>query len=288
MRRILTYTVLALAMATAGCSDNTEEPGCDQTWGYAQVTGVARDFDGAPMDSAEVEFFVANDSHCPSEAGDFVHSGITDENGNFEVLLRVANARGERCVRGRVARSEAVAERLVRFSTDCDPPVPTFELDLIATPSAVIPTDLRISLYRLHSCGMGPHYQVLVDATGSIQFEGINNTIVSSAVGSAELTALARLYRAFENLGYWNIKTLYSPEECSFYATDIHYSSTSLRADGREHAVLHDHGCCGIPVFDDLTDLECTIDDVLGTIQWTGSEAAPCGWAPGRVCPPTE
>ena len=288
-RGALVCLALAFGMSTAGCNDTVETPQCEHFWGYARVTGIAQDFDGVPMDSAGVEFVVADGSDCPSDFGPVIHRGTSDEEGRFDVVLWVADAKGERCVRGRVVRSEAVSEGLVEFTSDCDDvPPANLALDLTATPSAVIPTDLRITLYRQGSLGVGPHYQVAVDATGSIEFEGINNTIVSSAEGSVDPTALARLYRAFENIGYWDIKSLYEPEECSPYRFDVHSSSTSLRANGREHWVGHDHGCCGVPIYDDLTGLECEIDTALGTIQWTGSEALPCVWGPGQVCPPSE
>jgi hypothetical protein len=108
-------------------------------------------------------------------------------------------------------------------------------------------------------------------------FEAIDNCVVPGiSDGAIDLVSLARLYFAFEDIGYWDIKTIYEHDECTVYGYDVHYCSTRMTANGRTHRVIHDHGCRGIAVLDSLTGLECEVDSVLGTTQWTGIDAWPC------------
>lgn len=166
----------------------------------------------------------------------------------------------------------------VEFVSDCEvgtsPGV--LELDLVATPEAVIPPDLLITLYRLHAFS-GPHYSVSVDQNGSVRFEPFHDTLVDEvATGQVALTKLARLYRAFERMGFWPIKAVHNVEECELYTYDVHYATTSVRAKGNTHTVFHDHGCSGVSELNSMTSLECLIGDVLKTVQWTGTDASPC------------
>jgi hypothetical protein len=98
-------------------------------------------------------------------------------------------------------------------------------LDLVATPTAVIPPDLQIELYRLHAWA-GPNYLVSVDHDGAVRFEPFHDTLVDEiASGRVDLTILARLYRRFEDSGYWDIQSIHEMDECESYAFDIHYAS---------------------------------------------------------------
>jgi hypothetical protein len=278
-------------LAPTGCSDRVEDPGCDLFLGSAIVKGVAHDFDGFPVAKSHVEFAISDTAQCGPEFQWTAGHGETDEDGHFEVLLHSGNTDGVRCVFGRVAGSDSISIGRVKFTSDCrrSEPIEHVELNLFATPSAMIPADLAIRLYRLHAHGAGPHYSVSVQADGYVQYEGLDSVIVEGfADTTIDLISVARLYRAFEPFGYWDIKTLYREDECDFYIFDIHYASTSLRANGKEHCVVHDHGCCGIPELEQLTYLECKIDTVLGTSRWTGSWAKPCGWPPGQICPPSQ
>ena len=289
MRNLLTFIIL-IALAT-GCSDNTEEPVCDQFTGYANVNGVVRDFDGIPLGSAQVEFAMICEGDDMSDYGPIVGRGVSKENGEFDVKLRSGNTEGEQCVVGRVARSDTVSIGKVTFVSDCDPDKPqhSVTLDLVATPAAVIPLDLQIALYRLPPFTSGPHYSVWVDAAGTVTFEGLNNCVVTGvAEGTVELSSVARLYRKFQNVAFWNIKSVHIEDECTQYIFDRHVASTALVAMGSKHSVNHDYGCCGISELESLTDLECSIDEFLETLKWTGSEASPCVLPAGHYCPPSE
>jgi hypothetical protein len=286
MRKLLTFMLAALA--SMGCDDSTDIPQCDLFLGSATVSGVVKDLDGFPVARAVVEFAVSDTARCTTDFGSPAGHGETDENGNFEVLLQSGNAVGPRCVFGRAARSDSMSLGRVYFTSDCNrsEPVHKVELNLIATPSAAIPEDLEITLYRLHGSGVGPHYRVSVQADGYVEYQGIDSVLVEGfADTTIELISVARLYRAFEAIGYWSISELYDREECDPHIFDVHYAMTSLAANGKEHFVLHDHGCCGIPALYSLTHLECKIDTVLNTTRWTGSWPRPCGWPPGQVCP---
>lgn len=288
-RMILAYGMfVALVM---GCNESIEDPTtCDEFVGSATVSGIVRDFDGVVLPNAVVEIAVADVNECESRFGRIVARGLTDDEGKFVVTLRPVNTEGEHCVFGRVAGSESVSKGRVDFVSECAEKEPSevLRLDLVATVSAIIPRDLQIALYRLHSHNNGPHYQVSVDAVGRVLFDGIDNALVEGVtIGKVEQETVARLYRAFEDVRYWDIKTFYPRSECSHYGFDVHYAGTSLRAHGREHRVSNDHGCCGVPELELLAELECTIDSVLETQKWTGSEAAPCRWRPGAVCPPS-
>ncbi len=288
MRKIL--TIILVTLTSTGCSDSVEEPGCDLFLGSATASGAVHDFDGFPVANADVEFAISDTAQCRPDFQRIVGQGQTDENGNFEVLLQCGNITGVRCVFGRVARSDSISVGRVKFTSDCrrTEPIDNVELNLVATPPAVIPVDLEITLYRLHGLGAGPHYRVSVQADGYIEYEGIDSvTVEGFADTTIELISVARLYRAFEAIGYWSIKGLYEMERCDPYIFDVHYATTSLTANGKKHSVIHDHGCCGISLLDSLTHLECKIDTVLSTTRWTGSWARPCGWPPGQVCPPS-
>jgi hypothetical protein len=288
MRKILTLIILTLA--STGCGDSGEEPRCDLFLGSAAVSGVVYDFDEFPISNADVEFTISDTAQCRPDFQSIVGRGKTDEDGNFDVLLQSGNIVGVRCVFGRVARSDSISVGRVKFTSDCrrTEPIDTVELNLIATPPALIPLDLEITLYRLHAHAVGPHYRVSVQADGYTEYEGLNSvTVEGFADTTIDLMSVARLYRAFEAIGYWNIKESYEMEECDPYIFDVHYAATSLTANGKTHFVAHDHGCCGISALEPLTHLECKIDTVLSTERWTGSWAQPCGWSPGQVCPPS-
>jgi hypothetical protein len=283
-------TCILVAAVASSCAESVEEPDCDEFSGNAIVTGVVLDFDGIPLGNAQVEFALFGAGDNPNDFGLIVGQGTSDEAGAFEVELRAANTEGKQSVIGRVVRSDTSSAGLVEFTSDCEPDTPyhELELDLIATPSAVIPPDLKIGLYRRHSHNVGPHYGVSVDAAGVVDFEGYDNVIKPGiANGLVSLFTVARLYRELEYIQIWNIEQHYDINECSLYFYDVHYASIGLIANGRGHSVWHDHGCCGVPELEPLADIECRIDDLLETIQWTGSAAEPCGWPPGQVCPPS-
>jgi hypothetical protein len=232
------------------------------------------------MAGAEVEFTISDIKLCVAERRNVIGRGQTDAEGRFEVVLQSGNVVGERCVFGWVARSDSVSTGSVKFTSDCrrTEPVHEVEINLIATPSAMLPEDLVISLYRLHGLGHGPHYSVAVEADGSVHYQGIDSVaVVGLADTTVALLAVARLYREFVDIGYWDIKEMYDRvEDCSSYSTDVHYASTSVVANGVTKRVIHDHGCRGIPVLDSLTRLECKIDSVLCSERWTGTWSWPC------------
>jgi len=262
------------------CDESVEDPGCDLFMGSATVFGVARDVDGNVMVDAEVEFTIEVTNRCVADQRSVLGRGKTDADGSYEVLLQTGNTVGERCVFGWVARSDSVSTGRVKFTSDCrrTEPVDQVELDLVATPPAMIPQDLVISLYRLHGLGHGPHYSVAVDAAGNVNYEGIDSVaVLGLADTTVAILSVARLYREFVDLGYWKIKEMYDREDdCTSYSTDIHYASTSVIANGVTKRVIHDHGCRGIPVLDSLTRLEYKIDSVLCSERWTGTWSWPC------------
>jgi hypothetical protein len=275
-----TTTLIMTLLVIVACDESVEDPGCDLFIGSATVVGVARDIDGEVMADAEVEFTISNAEPCVAERRNVIGQGRTDADGRYEVLLKAGNIVGEWCVFGWVVRSDSVSTGRVKFTSDCrrNEPVDEVELDLVATPSAMIPEDLVISLYRLHGLGHGPHYSVAVDAAGNVHYQGIDSVAV---LGQADTTVailpVARLYRDFVDIGYWNIKEIYDREDdCTSYSTDIHYASTSVVANGVTKRVIHDHGCRGITVLDSLTRLECKIDSVLCTERWLGQWSRPC------------
>lgn len=279
MKKLAMLAVAAIALVFGACEDSVENPGCDLFTCSATVTGVAYDFEGEPLAGADVEFTMADTSRCDADFRGIVGRGQTGMDGGYEVTLRAGNTVGTRCVFGRVVGSDATTSGRVRFTSDCQrtEPVYEIELDLVLPAVSVLPADFSLTLYRLHSFNMGPHYTVGVKASGRILFEPIDNCLVSEPTeATIDLVSLVRLYNAFEDIGYWHIKTLYDREECEQYSTDVHYCSMRLKANGRSHDVIHDHGCRGIAVLDSLTELECDVDSVLGTIQWTGIDAWPC------------
>lgn len=271
--------MISIVLALGGCDESVEDPGCDLFTGSATASGVAYDFEGLPLGGADVEFTIADTMRCEADFRGIVGRGRTDVDGRYEVALRAGNLVGTRCVFGRVVGSDSISADRVRFTSDCNrsEPVYNVELDLVLPAASVIPSDFALSLYRLHGLGLGPHYTVMVDASGRVMFEPIDNCLVDEvAEGSIDLVPLARLYYAFEDIGYWNIKTIHEQDDCEIYSYDVHYCSTAMTANGESHHVIHDHGCRGVAVLDSLTELECEVDRVLGSIQWTGVDAWPC------------
>lgn len=279
MRTVLTL-ILTLLAATS-CDESVEDPGCDVFSGSATVTGAVHDFEGRPLPNADLEFTISDTSRCSADFRQVFGRGKTDTLGRYDVLVQSDQTVGMRCVFGRVARSDSISLGRVNFTSDCRRAKPANEvlLDLVATPSAVIPEDLEITLRRSPPFHQGPMYSVSVDAHGFVEFEGISGvTVVGKADSTVALDVVARLYRAFEEIGYWHIKEIYRPDECVRYGFDNHHAGTSVVANGRTKQVLHDHGCYGIPVLDSLTRLECRIDTVLSTEVWVGSWP----WGPCR------
>lgn len=179
--RPLLILVLAVpaALTLLGCDESVKDPGCDLFMGSARVTGFARDVDGALVADASVEFTISDATRCRNDSREVVGEGVTDESGHYEVTLRSGNVVGPRCVFGRVAGSDSISSGRVDFTSDCrrTEPVNQIEMDLVATPSAVIHDDLEITLYRLHRWGQGPHYRVAVDVTGYVTYAGIESVL---------------------------------------------------------------------------------------------------------------
>jgi hypothetical protein len=280
MRNLLAaiIVVFGIVFAVGGCDESIEEPGCDLFLGRATASGTAYDFDGAVLAGADIEFTIADTSVCEPDFRGIIGRGRSGDDGTYSVTLRAGNIAGERCVFGRIVGSDSISAGRVHFTSDCDRTEPVYDvaMDLVFPASSVIPDDLKIALYRLHAFS-GPHYQVTVDAAGHIEFEAINDCAVPGvSEADVDLVTVARLYRAFEAIKYWKIPSIHYPEECERYAYDIHYCTTSLAANGRLHFVVHDHGCYGIDVLNQLTELECEVDRVLDTIRWTGKDAWPC------------
>jgi len=145
---------------------------------------------------------------------------------------------------------------------------------VVSAPDGDFPLGVRdtasvvIRLARSGCFGWCPSYELTVDGSGTLRFQGHANvdSLAPAPVrlGRAELIAILH---AFERVDYHGLGD-YSREVCATI-TDMPSVVTSIAHDGREKHVVRYGGCNRAPLA--LTRLEWRIDSIAGTDRWIGN-----------------
>ncbi|MFD3163763.1 DUF6438 domain-containing protein [Herpetosiphon sp. NSE202] len=145
-------------------------------------------------------------------------------------------------------------------------------------PSAVptriqqVPADLEITIRRSMCYGTCPVYEVTIDHTGKVVYEGKDFVkIVGQAETNISNEQLLTLINAFVERNYWDYQASYNegPECVGGSATDNPGAATSITMNGKSKAVWHYYGCRGFAGEDGLFALEKLIDTTVNVKQWT-------------------
>ncbi len=148
---------------------------------------------------------------------------------------------------------------------------------LFTQPTAVptkiqqVPADLNISLKRTICFGECPIYQVTIDATGKVRYEGKDYV---KTVGQAETSIsneqLLTLINAFVASNYWEYQSLYEygGTECDGIMSDMPNANTSMTMNSQTKSVQHYLGCKGFAGEAELKALEDLIDTTVNVNQW--------------------
>lgn len=135
-----------------------------------------------------------------------------------------------------------------------------------------LPTSLPvITLERTTCFGSCPAYTVSIYGDGLVLFEGKEYVKTKdTADGRITKDELQQLVREFEKLDYMKLKDNYGNDDagCPQSSTDYPSAITSLNLNGKEKTVHHYLGCRGLPILDQLTQLEDKIDEVVKTKRW--------------------
>jgi Domain of unknown function (DUF6438) len=128
-----------------------------------------------------------------------------------------------------------------------------------------------VTLERKPCFGGCPVYRISVSREGLVAYEGqagVRHTgAASKRIAPEQVTALVS---ELERAGYFSFAPSYTPAEpvCGRYATDLPAAVTSVSTGNRTHRVEHDYGCSSAP--GGLVVLEGSIDEALGSAEWTG------------------
>lgn len=128
-----------------------------------------------------------------------------------------------------------------------------------------------VSLERTPCFGRCPVYAVSVSPTGLVTYHGTADVrLVGTDTARIPQKQVDALLRDMERAGYFTFDSRYAMSEpgCGRYSTDSPSAITSATFRGRTKRVEHDYGCMGAPGA--LTLLETKIDEVLGSVRWTG------------------
>ena len=138
-----------------------------------------------------------------------------------------------------------------------------------------IPTDTLITLERSGCYGECPSYTLTISASGAVTYEGREYVKVK---GISRLNIsddkVRQLIAVFDKAQYFSLNDKYETEKdgCPEVWTDSSSAITSIRINGKSKSISHYHGCQegdGKLIYPKvLTDLEDTIDEIVGTQLW--------------------
>ena len=130
-----------------------------------------------------------------------------------------------------------------------------------------------ITLARTPCFGTCPVYSLTLSADGTVRYDGRRHVRhVGSATARIGADSVAALLDAFRSADYFALADQYTrgAPTCPRWTTDSPSAITSLTLRGRAKRIEHDYGCTGVPSA--LTELERTIDVLVGSSRWTGVE----------------
>lgn len=147
-----------------------------------------------------------------------------------------------------------------------------------ALDSTATAPDTLATLTRLPCFGTCPSYSLTIFSDGTVTYEGRRFVAVEGrATAHIDGAAVQRLIEAFQTADYFDFQSAYlSGPVCDQHLSDLPTTKTSFHFEGRHQQVTHYHGCQGFPGEARLTELENTIDAIVGSARWIkGEEGAP-------------
>ena len=116
--------------------------------------------------------------------------------------------------------------------------------------------------------GSCPAYSVAVKGTGEVTYVGTSNVILTGEHHSQiPKRSVEALLAAFRQANYFSLKDNYS-----LMVTDNPTYKTSIEFDGQKNSV-HDYVGWRIGMPEVVTDLEDSIDRIVGTEKWIKGES---------------
>jgi hypothetical protein len=122
--------------------------------------------------------------------------------------------------------------------------------------------------------GFCPEYDVTIDQSGSVAFDGRNNTKqegkASKQVPAADAAAV---YDALVAADYWSLRDSYrnDADGCRSVVTDAPTYTWTVTAEGKPSKMIADYlGCKGAPGLDALRAAETLIVDKAAISDWIG------------------
>jgi len=128
-----------------------------------------------------------------------------------------------------------------------------------------------ITLQRTVCYGTCPEYKLTIFADGRVLYEGISYVKKEGkAWGRITRRQLETLILEFNKINYFSLADSYTPgtKVCPQSMTDMPAATTSLTRNGKSKTIVHYHGCRGLSVMDQLTQLENKIDEVVNVNKW--------------------
>jgi hypothetical protein len=123
--------------------------------------------------------------------------------------------------------------------------------------------------------GACPEYDVTIDETGSVMFDGHENTHQQGeATKQVPAADAAAIYDALVIANYWNLHDRYRTEAdgCESVATDHPTHTWNVTAEGKPAKMVEDYlGCMGAPGVDKLRDAEALLVQNAGISAWIGA-----------------
>jgi hypothetical protein len=139
------------------------------------------------------------------------------------------------------------------------------------TRSTTVDPAAYVVLERGPCFGTCPVYDVQIDATGTVTFDG-RRFVDREGTATAQVPpdSAAALMRSLEADGFFALapRYLHGEKECGAYHTDAPHVTLTLSLDGRTHTVQHDYGCTGAP--DVLRRMHERVDSTAGVTRWIG------------------
>jgi hypothetical protein len=128
-----------------------------------------------------------------------------------------------------------------------------------------------ITLQRTVCYGTCPEYKLTIFADGRVLYEGISYVKKEGkAWGRITRRQLEELILEFNKINYFSLADSYTPgtKVCPQSMTDMPAATTSLTRNGKSKTIVHYHGCRGLSVMDQLTQLENKIDEAVNVNKW--------------------
>jgi hypothetical protein len=137
-----------------------------------------------------------------------------------------------------------------------------------------VPKNFEVSLSTGRCFGKCPVYEVTVDQSGKVEFDGHEN-VAQQGRASKQIPAddARAIYDAVVETHYWQLKEAYSTaaDGCVQVATDHPTFNWKVTADDKTKTLKQYLGCKGIPELDKLHAIEALLREKCALSEWIGS-----------------